>query len=48
LMEARKLGFSRSLVPKSNADRLIHDASAGCMGVRSLPEVLELLFGDAV
>ena len=47
LMEARKLGFSRSLIPKSNADRLIPDASPGCMGVRSLPEVLELLFGDA-
>jgi DNA repair protein RadA/Sms len=46
LSEARKLGFSRCLLPKSNADRLPADLRDGCVGVRSLPEVLGALFGE--
>jgi DNA repair protein RadA/Sms len=46
LSEARKLGFSQCLIPKSNAERLPADQHPGCMGVRSLPEVQQMLFGD--
>lgn len=47
LMEARKLGFSACLMPRSNAERLGQDSGVECMGVRSLQEVLQLLFeGD--
>jgi DNA repair protein RadA/Sms len=43
-MEASKMGFSKYLIPKSNADRLPQELALGCMGVRSLQEVLDLLF----
>jgi DNA repair protein RadA/Sms len=46
LGEARNLGFSQCLIPKSNAERLTTDQRLGCIGVRSLPEVLQVLFGD--
>lgn len=42
--EARKLGFSTFLLPRSNADRLPEETGAECLGVRTLHEVLELLF----
>jgi DNA repair protein RadA/Sms len=45
MMEAQKLGFTRFLLPKSNADRLVHELNAPCTGVRSLQDVLEVLFG---
>jgi len=44
LMEARKLGFTKHLIPGSNADRLAQEQEADCMGVRSLQDVLGLLF----
>jgi DNA repair protein RadA/Sms len=43
-MEANKMGFSKVLIPKNNADRLSQELIADCLGVRSLKEVLELLF----
>lgn len=47
MMEAQKLGFGRCLLPKNNADRLLHEAAAGCIGVRSLQEVLQVLFEES-
>jgi DNA repair protein RadA/Sms len=43
-MEASKMGFSKYLIPKSNADRLSQELAVNCMGVRSLQEVLKLVF----
>jgi DNA repair protein RadA/Sms len=44
-MEANKLGFNRYLLPKSNADKLSTEMGAvNCMGVRSLQDVVQLLF----
>lgn len=43
-MEAYKLGFSRCLVPKSNADQLSPELGVDCMGVRSLQDVLQFVF----
>jgi len=43
-MEASKMGFSKCLLPKSNADRLSQELAVDCMGVRSLQEVLKLVF----
>lgn len=43
-MEANKMGFGKILLPKSNADRLSRELAPDCLGVRSLREVLELLF----
>jgi DNA repair protein RadA/Sms len=45
LGEARKLGFARTIVPASNAERLPASAQNGCIGVRSLAEALQILFG---
>lgn len=45
LGEARKLGFARAILPASNANRLPAGSQDGCLGVRSLAEALELLFG---
>jgi len=42
--EAIKLGFEQHLIPRSNADRLPTDLATGCMGVRSLREVLDSVF----
>jgi DNA repair protein RadA/Sms len=46
LMESQKLGFSRHLIPKSNADQLSQELGTGCMGVGSLQDVLQVLFGE--
>ena len=43
-MEASKMGFCKILIPRSNADRLSQELVQDCLGVRSLQEVLELLF----
>lgn len=44
-MEASKLGFTRCLMPKTNADRIGREAAGiECMGVRSLQDVLRILF----
>jgi DNA repair protein RadA/Sms len=43
-MEAGKMGFSMCLLPKSNADQLPEELAVGCIGVRSLQEVLSLVF----
>jgi len=42
--EAQKLGFSRHLIPKSNADRLSQELHVECVGVRSLRDLLEAVF----
>jgi len=47
LMESRKLGFARHLVPKSNAERLPADLREICTGVGSLEEVMEALFEES-
>ncbi|MEN6484534.1 MAG: DNA repair protein RadA [Syntrophobacteraceae bacterium] len=44
MMEAQKMGFSSCLVPKSNAEQLSRDLGVECMGVRSLHDVIEVLF----
>jgi len=47
-MEASKLGFTACLMPGSNSERLSPDIDAGCIGVRSLEEVLQTVFeGDS-
>jgi len=45
-MEANKMGFSKILLPRNNADHLSRELAAGCLAVRSLQEVLEILFRD--
>lgn len=45
-MEANKMGFSKILLPCNNADHLSRELAAGCLAVRSLQEVLEILFRD--
>lgn len=42
--EARKLGFSRHVIPVSNADRLAPELNGECVGVRSLQDLLEAVF----
>lgn len=42
--EAHKMGFATCLMPRSNAERLSQEMDARCIGVRSLHEVLELVF----
>ena len=44
LREAERLGFSRFVMPKSNADRLRSQSSIKLSGVATIQEVLELLF----
>ena len=44
LREAERLGFSRFVMPKSNADRLRSQSSIKLAGVATIQEVLELLF----
>lgn len=46
LAEAHSLGFQKHLVPASNVDRLSGELGADCIGVRSLQEVMEVLFGS--
>jgi DNA repair protein RadA/Sms len=43
-MEASKLGFAACLMPRSNSERLFQENDAGCLGVRSLQEVLQIIF----
>lgn len=43
-LEAQKLGFTRCLIPGSNAERLSPELEIECVGVRSLQEVMQLLF----
>ncbi|HOI93738.1 MAG TPA: DNA repair protein RadA [Syntrophobacter fumaroxidans] len=43
-MEAAKLGFTRCLMPGSNAERLSPHAGVVYMGARSLQDVLRMLF----
>lgn len=47
MIEAHKLGFSTFLMPRSNAERLQRETGVKCLGVRSIQEVLELLFEKA-
>jgi len=42
--EAEKLGFSRHLIPKSNADRVSQELDVECIGVRSLLDVVAAIF----
>jgi DNA repair protein RadA/Sms len=42
--EASKLGFSTYLMPKSNAEQFSQEINARCIGVRSLQDVLQLIF----
>ncbi|MFP5213162.1 MAG: DNA repair protein RadA, partial [Acidobacteriota bacterium] len=43
--EAHKLGFSKFLLPRSNAERVAQETGLECMGVKSLQDVIEVLFG---
>jgi DNA repair protein RadA/Sms len=43
-LEAQKLGFTRCLIPGSNAERLSPELEIECVGVRSLQDVMQLLF----
>ncbi|MDR3554331.1 MAG: DNA repair protein RadA [Syntrophobacteraceae bacterium] len=42
--EASKLGFTACLMPASNSERLSQEPGGGCIGVRSLDEVLRTVF----
>jgi DNA repair protein RadA/Sms len=42
--EASKLGFTACLMPRSNSERLSQEVDALYIGVRSLQEVLEIVF----
>lgn len=42
--EASKLGFTRCLVPRSNVDQMAQEFAGECVGVRSLGEVMDLVF----
>ncbi len=42
--EASKLGFTACLMPRSNAERLSQEMDARCIGVRSLQDVLQIVF----
>ncbi len=42
--EASKLGFAACLMPRSNSERISQEVDAGCIGVRSLQEVLQVVF----
>jgi DNA repair protein RadA/Sms len=45
LKEASKLGFSSCVLPQGNAERLRATEDIKLIGVRSLQEVLDVLFG---
>lgn len=45
--EASKLGFSAWLMPASNSQRLSHEMDGRSIGVRSLQEVLQVVFESA-
>ena len=42
--EASKLGFSACLMPGSNSERLLQEADSRHIGVRSLQDVLQIVF----
>ena len=42
--EASKLGFTACLMPTSNSERLSQEMDVRCIGVRSLQEVLQMVF----
>lgn len=42
--EASKLGFAACLMPRSNSEQLSREMEAGSIGVRSLQEVLQVIF----
>jgi len=42
--EASKLGFSACLMPRSNSERLSQEMDSRCIGVRSLQDVLQMVF----
>ncbi len=43
--EAERLGFKRFILPKSNRERMTRDTGIELLGVASLGELLEVLFG---
>lgn len=45
--EAGKMGFTRYMIPRSNAERLSMEFPGSCIPVRSMREVVELLFEGA-
>jgi len=44
VQEAHKLGFTKHLIPATNAERLAKELDVPCIGVRSLQELMEHLF----
>jgi DNA repair protein RadA/Sms len=42
--EASKLGFTACLIPRSNSERLSQEMDSVCIGVRSLQEVVKVIF----
>ncbi len=42
--EASKLGFAACLMPRSNSERISQEVDADCIGVRSLHDVLGIIF----
>jgi DNA repair protein RadA/Sms len=42
--EASKLGFAACLMPRSNSERISQEVDATCIGVRSLHDVLQIVF----
>ncbi len=45
--EACKLGFTTCLMPKSNAERLSQEMDARCIGVRTLQDILQIIFEES-
>lgn len=45
--EASKLGFATYVMPRSNAERLSQEMDARCIGVRSLQDVLQVVFEES-
>ncbi|SHO43028.1 DNA repair protein RadA [Desulfopila aestuarii] len=43
--EAERLGFTRFIMPRSNRERLSRQGEIECIGVASLSELLEVVFG---
>jgi len=44
ILEARKMGFDRCILPQSNLKRLPDGDNIRIVGVRSVPEAIEALF----
>ena len=45
LREAERLGFTRFIMPRSNSERLTRSTEIECVGVATLAELLEIVFG---